>query len=84
MPTPVGGKAPDAMCSTGELIAQIDVVRAWKDEEYRLGLSDAQKAVLPAAPAGYVELNDNELDEIWSGRAGTCSCQCSCHCPSLR
>ena len=72
------------MCSTGELIAQIDVVRAWKDEEYRASLTDAQQAVLPAAPAGYVELNDSELDEIWAGRAGTCSCQCSCHCPSGR
>ena len=71
----------DAMCSTGELVAQIDVVRAWKDDEYRAGLNDAQRAVIPAAPVGIVELKDADLDEIWSGMKGTCSCQCSCHCP---
>jgi len=72
------------MCSTGELLTQIDVVRAWKDETYRASLSDAQRAVVPAAPAGFVELNDNDLDEIWAGARGACSCSCSCHnCPKM-
>jgi len=67
------------MCSTGEILNQFDVVRAWKDETYRAGLTDAQRAVLPAAPAGHVELSDNELDEIWTGRMkGTCSCGSGC------
>ena len=35
-----------------------DVIRAWKDEEYRLGLSEAERALLPAHPAGAVEISD--------------------------
>jgi len=62
------------MCSTGELLAQFDVVRAWKDESYRAELSDAQRAALPATPAGVLELNDADLDGIWAGLKGTCSC----------
>ena len=67
------------MCSTGEILAQFDIVRAWKDEAYRSSLTDAQRAVLPAAPAGYVELDDAELDDIWTGRfQGKCSCGGGC------
>lgn len=45
----------------------VDVVRAWKDEEYRLSLSDAERAQLPAHPAGLVELQDAELDQAAGG-----------------
>jgi mersacidin/lichenicidin family type 2 lantibiotic len=39
-----------------------DVIRSWKDEEYRLSLSHEQRAMLPAHPAGVIELVDEELD----------------------
>jgi len=39
-------------------MSNIDVIRAWKDEEYRLGLSEAERALLPAHPAGAVEISD--------------------------
>ena len=45
----------------------VDVIRAWKDEEYRLSLSDAERAQLPAHPAGLVELQDAELDQAAGG-----------------
>jgi mersacidin/lichenicidin family type 2 lantibiotic len=38
-----------------------DVIRAWKDREYRLGLSKADQALLPEHPVGLVELTDAEL-----------------------
>jgi mersacidin/lichenicidin family type 2 lantibiotic len=39
-----------------------DVIRSWKDEEYRLSLSKEQRAMLPVHPAGVIELADDELD----------------------
>ncbi len=45
----------------------VDVIRAWKDEEYRLSLSDAERAQLPVHPAGLVELQDAELDQAAGG-----------------
>lgn len=32
-----------------------NIIRAWKDEEYRLSLPEAALALLPAHPAGVVE-----------------------------
>ncbi|WP_437670566.1 mersacidin/lichenicidin family type 2 lantibiotic [Sorangium sp. So ce131] len=39
-------------------MSNIDIIRAWKDESYRLSLSDAERALLPESPAGPVELGD--------------------------
>jgi mersacidin/lichenicidin family type 2 lantibiotic len=47
----------------------VDVVRAWKDEEYRSSLSDAQRAALPESPADLGELSDEQLDGIAGGSA---------------
>lgn len=33
-------------------MSKLDVIRAWKDEEYRAGLSKEQLALLPENPAG--------------------------------
>jgi mersacidin/lichenicidin family type 2 lantibiotic len=43
------------------------IIRAWKDEEYRLGLSEAERALLPAHPAGLIELTDAELGAVEGG-----------------
>lgn len=45
----------------------IDVVRAWKDEEYRLSLTSDELASLPASPVGMVELHDQELTGVTGG-----------------
>ncbi len=42
----------------------IDIVRAWKDEDYRQSLSEEERAQLPANPAGFVELSLEELEEM--------------------
>ncbi|RAN94070.1 mersacidin/lichenicidin family type 2 lantibiotic [Micromonospora noduli] len=40
----------------------MDYIRAWKDPVYRASLSAEDRASLPANPAGFVELHDQELD----------------------
>jgi mersacidin/lichenicidin family type 2 lantibiotic len=45
-------------------VHRLDVVRAWKDEQYRLGLSDAERASLPANPVGMIELGDADLGGV--------------------
>jgi mersacidin/lichenicidin family type 2 lantibiotic len=45
-----------------------DIIRAWKDAEFRSNLSQAERAMLPSHPAGSIELADPELDRT-VGRA---------------
>jgi mersacidin/lichenicidin family type 2 lantibiotic len=45
-------------------VAKIDVIRAWKDEEYRAGLTDAERAQLPPNPAGLIELDDEQMKRV--------------------
>jgi mersacidin/lichenicidin family type 2 lantibiotic len=45
----------------------MDVIRAWKDPEYRKSLSEADRMLLPAHPAGLVELTDGQLDQVGGG-----------------
>jgi mersacidin/lichenicidin family type 2 lantibiotic len=45
----------------------VDVVRAWKDEEYRASLSEDQRAALPQSPANLDELTDEQLEELSGG-----------------
>jgi mersacidin/lichenicidin family type 2 lantibiotic len=43
------------------------IIRAWKDEEYRKSLSEAERAQLPASPVGLVDLSDAELAGVVGG-----------------
>ena len=47
----------------------VDIVRAWKDEQYRMSLTASERAQLPANPAGIVELTDADLDGVAGGKA---------------
>ena len=44
-----------------------DVIRAWKDAGYRQNLSEADRAKLPAHPAGMIELTDADLGVVSGG-----------------
>jgi mersacidin/lichenicidin family type 2 lantibiotic len=63
---------------------KIDVVRAWKDEAYRLGLNEEERAQLPVNPAGIVDLSDADLMSVMGGAEiaplddGGCTCCCTC------
>lgn len=43
------------------------IIRSWKDEEYRMSLSDAELALIPGDPAALVELSDEDLAAIDGG-----------------
>ncbi|HVF56051.1 MAG TPA: mersacidin/lichenicidin family type 2 lantibiotic [Pyrinomonadaceae bacterium] len=43
---------------------KVDIIRAWKDEEYRASLTDDERASLPEHPSGAIELYDAELGEV--------------------
>jgi mersacidin/lichenicidin family type 2 lantibiotic len=50
-------------------VKSIDIIRAWKDKGYRLGLSEAERATLPANPAGFVALSEADLADVVGGQA---------------
>jgi len=45
-------------------MSNLDVIRAWKDPEYRDSLTAAEQAALPEHPAGLIELVDEELSSV--------------------
>ena len=45
-----------------------EIIRAWKDPEYRLGLTKEQRARMPEHPAGLLELDDADLAHVAGGR----------------
>jgi mersacidin/lichenicidin family type 2 lantibiotic len=47
-----------------------DIIRAWKDAEFRSSLSDAEGAMLPSHPAGSIELADPELERTSARASG--------------
>jgi mersacidin/lichenicidin family type 2 lantibiotic len=47
----------------------IDVIRAWKDPEYRLSLSEDKRAQLPKHPAWLIEVTDADLASVGGGFA---------------
>src|SRR5262245_47628574 len=51
-------------------MSHLDIIRAWKDEEYRLSLSTAERAQLPDNQAGLIELTDAQLGAVAGGFFG--------------
>jgi mersacidin/lichenicidin family type 2 lantibiotic len=49
-------------------------IRAWRDADYYLSLSDAERAALPENPAAVLEVDDAVLDSV----AGGCSYDTFC------
>ncbi len=69
-----------------------DIIRAWKDAEFRASLSEEQLKQLPAHPAGRVELEDAELDAAGGALPTTqvqwctnfCTMRSVCSCSDCR
>ena len=63
---------------------KIDVVRAWRDEEYRNSLTEEQRAGLPENPAGLSDVSDAVLRSVAGGCGSkfTLSCWSYCDCSS--
>lgn len=53
----------------------VDLVRAWRDAEYRAQLDSEQRSSLPASPAGVVDLDDDALKSV-TGGCGATACSC--------
>jgi mersacidin/lichenicidin family type 2 lantibiotic len=47
-----------------------EIIQAWKSAEYRGRLSEAERAMLPAHPAGIIELSDIGLDRSFGRASG--------------
>lgn len=50
-------------------MSTFDIIRAWKDAEYRKSLSIEEQRLLPEHPAGTVELTEAELGMAVAGDA---------------
>lgn len=69
-----------------------DVIRAWKDEDYRMSLSEAERRMLPTNPAGLIEISDSQLGAVAGGDDRTivfsypavCSCFGPCNSQFLQ
>ncbi len=48
-------------------MSKLDIIRAWKDEEYCESLSAADRERLPQNPAGIIELTDQDLGHAEGG-----------------
>jgi mersacidin/lichenicidin family type 2 lantibiotic len=48
-------------------MSHVNIVRAWKDEEYRRSLPEADRAHLPENPAGLIELPERDLSAVVGG-----------------
>jgi mersacidin/lichenicidin family type 2 lantibiotic len=48
-------------------MSKLDIIRAWKDEEYREGLSAAERSRLPQNPAGLIELTEPDMADVAGG-----------------
>jgi mersacidin/lichenicidin family type 2 lantibiotic len=58
-------------------MSHIDIIRAWKDAEYRHSLSEAERAALPENPAGQIELNHAQLEGVAGGLPKTFNLACA-------
>ena len=62
-----------------------DIIRAWRDAEFMNSLSAEERTMLPANPAGDVELSDDDLAGINGGNqpdAFTAACTPPCTVPT--
>jgi len=44
-----------------------EIVRSWKDEEYRRSLNNEERGVAPENPAGLYELSDADMGAVIGG-----------------
>jgi mersacidin/lichenicidin family type 2 lantibiotic len=65
-------------------VSKVDIIRAWKDEEYRLSLTEAERASLPAHPAGLIELENDEMKAVLGGQATTTATTKLAYCGTSR
>lgn len=45
----------------------MDIIRAWKDEDYYSNLDEEELRLLPENPAGIIELSDEQMEGVSGG-----------------
>ncbi|AFZ34786.1 hypothetical protein Sta7437_1216 [Stanieria cyanosphaera PCC 7437] len=45
----------------------MDIIRAWKDEDYYSNLNQEELRLLPENPAGIIELSDEQMEGVSGG-----------------
>lgn len=59
-------------------MSDADVIRAWRDPEFRATLDADQQVALPPHPSGLIELSGAELDSVAGGALpNTLATRCS-------
>ncbi len=56
---------------------KLDIARAWRDEDYYLTLTEAERASLPANPAAAINVTDDSLRTVSGAKfsaTGTAIC----------
>jgi len=53
------------------------IIRAWKDPQYRKALSAVEREQLPAHPAGAIELSTDDLSVVAGGLTGKYTPKCT-------
>lgn len=57
----------------------IDIGRAFRDEDYYLGLTESERASLPVHPAALIEVSEDDLRAV-TGGISTEACTASGYC----
>jgi mersacidin/lichenicidin family type 2 lantibiotic len=60
-----------------KIMSNIDIIRAWKDEDYRNSLTEDQRSQLPENPAGMLELSNSEMESLKGGMMNNPSAACT-------
>jgi len=63
-------------------MSNIDIIRAWKDQDYRNSLTSAELASIPANPVGLIELTDEDLGRA-SGGSGPFASMATLRCCTM-
>jgi mersacidin/lichenicidin family type 2 lantibiotic len=61
-------------------MSKLDVIRVWKDAEYRSNLAASEPGEIPANPAGMIDLSDVELSGVAGGTEGVAYTGCVPNC----
>jgi mersacidin/lichenicidin family type 2 lantibiotic len=66
----------------GDRMKKIDLGRAFRDEDYYLSLSEAERASLPVHPAALIEVREDELRAVAGATTEACTTSGWCSpCP---
>ena len=57
-------------------MSNFDIIRAWKDEDYRNSLTEEQKNQLPENPAGVIDMSDKEMEYLNGASFASWLCNC--------